>query len=144
VVPVTTANSQPHRLPMRRRARAIAGIAAAAAVVVPATTAFASAPASHPTVACDYWRGPHYVGHPFGAVKPSVLGAKTGAPVQNITWTSWGQNSATGHGKIVRMGTFHVTVRLHNAKSHDGVRHFTALTGTGQLTWSQSWPTNCR
>jgi hypothetical protein len=125
---------------MRRQVLALAGIAA---VAVPATTAFASAPASHPTVVCDYWHGSHY-GHAFGAVKPSWLGEKGRAPIERIHWTSWGRNSAAGHGEIVHMGTFKVTIRLHDAKSHDGVRRFTALTGTGQIHWSQSWTTDCR
>jgi hypothetical protein len=127
-----------------KKALALAGITAAAMVVAPAITAFASVPASHPTVACDYYHGSHY-GHPFGAVKPRVLGEKVHAPISGIHWTSWGRNSAVGHGAVVHMGDFKVTIRLHDARtSPDGVRSFRALTGTGQLHWSQSWTSDCR
>jgi hypothetical protein len=125
------AASDPSKGGSMRRPAALAGIAAAITVVVPATTAFASSAAtSHATVAYDYWRGrTTRVTRSVPSSRASWAGNL--GPVSRLHWTSWWRNTATGHGAIVIMGTFRVTVYLHDAQTSHGRQSYRDMTVSG-------------
>jgi hypothetical protein len=130
------------------RTTALAMVAALAVLAPLAGTAAASAAPAHPPVVFDYWRGFHYT-RLYGAIRPGVLGASYGEPLQDLRWQSWRQGSASGRGEIIHMSCqpCGVTVQLSApARSHgsfyfsrEKVTYFEGRRNAGSITARWSW-----
>jgi hypothetical protein len=121
-------------------------VAAASAPASSSTEHTYQLPATaHQTVAYNWWKGSHEPRHFYGSVRPRVLGASFGEPVQNIHWRYWGKNTAMGKGLLIHMSCqpCRVTIYLHDVRTSHGTHyfeklreHFTELGSTGYEHWS--------
>lgn len=94
-----------------------------------------------PTVAYNWWRGPHEQRHYYASVRPGAWGSSFGEPITSLDWVYWHRNSALGKGLLVHMSCqpCHETIYLHDVRTAHGTRYFEKARETGPDTISLHW-----
>jgi hypothetical protein len=100
-----------------------------------------SVPASHQTVAYNWWKGTREQRHYYPSIRPRVWGSSFGEPITSLHWVYWRQNTAKGHGLLVHMSCqpCHETIYLHDARTSHGRRYFEKARETGPYTVNLHW-----